>query len=590
MTAPTYVDKIWALLTPPERRAAGVLFLFMLIGMGLEVLGVGIVVPTFALLSDANYAARFPALRPLLDALGNPDHKTLVTVAMLVLVAVYAIKAVFLTFLAWFQNRLAFGIRAELSQRLFTVYMRQPYVFHLQRNSAQLINNIFGQVDQFANAILIPGMTLLIESLVLMGLTAILMAAEPLGTVIVVGVLGTLGWGFSRATRRRIADWGRTAQLHEGLRYQHLMQGLGAAKDVKLLGRESEFLERYYVHNLKTARATRLQSTLQQLPRLWLELLAVGGLAALALTMLAQGHAVAAILPTVGMFAAAAFRLLPSVGRILMAAQMLKYGLPVVENLYAESLLPLGPVEQPGSDGPRFQDRIELRGVRYAYPGGATPVLNGLSLGIRRGESIGLVGPSGAGKSTLVDVLLGLLVPDAGEIRIDGRDLRSVLRNWQDQVGYVPQSIFLTDDTLRRNVAFGVADERVDETSVRRAIRAAQLEDFVGSLPAGLDTVVGERGVRLSGGQRQRIGIARALYHDPAVLVLDEATSALDTVTESYVMDAVRALRGTKTIIIIAHRLSTVQICSRVYRLDRGLVVEDEDFVREAGSDRRRPG
>jgi ABC-type multidrug transport system fused ATPase/permease subunit len=216
-----------------------------------------------------------------------------------------------------------------------------------------------------------------------------------------------------------------------------------------------------------------------------------------------------------------------------------------------------------------------LSDIDFSYPAAARPALVGVSLTIRKGETVGLIGPSGSGKSTLVDVLLGMLVPAKGQVTVDGGDIFEDLRRWQDQIGYVPQSIYLTDDTLRRNVAFGIADEEIDDAAVDRALAAAQLQEFVASLPAGKETVVGERGVRLSGGQRQRIGIARALYHDPTVLVLDEATSALDTATEREVMQAVNALHGTKTIIIIAHRLTTVENCDRLYRLEEGRIAAE---------------
>ncbi len=569
--------KIWSLLIPAERRSAVVLLGLMFIGMALETVGVGLVIPVMSLLTQSDLLAKYPALQPVLQELGNPSQQTLVLSTMFALVGIFLIKNAFLAFFAWRQTRFAIGIAVELSQRLFTIYLRQPYSFHLQRNSAQLLHNVLVEVGAFSNTVT-HFMILLTESLVLLGLCSLLLLVQPLGTVIVVIVLGMAAWGFHRFTRRRISQWGVVRQHHEGLRVQHLQQGLGATKDVKLLGRETHFLERYHFHHAQSAHASRLQSTLQQMPRLWLELLAVSGLAILAISMLVQNRPLEAVVPTLGLFAVAAFRIMPSVNRILGAVQSLRYVLPVIDTLHAELNLATPNAHRTTSPVKPFRLALELKQVAYTYPNAGQLALDNISLTVRRGELVGFVGASGAGKSTLVDVLLGLLTPDSGEVRVDGEDIQRALRNWQDQIGYVPQSIFLTDDTLARNVAFGLPNAQIDDAAVWRAIRAAQLEDFVHSLPEGLATLVGERGIRLSGGQRQRIGIARALYHDPAVLVLDEATSSLDTATERGVMQAVRALQGTKTILIVAHRLSTVQHCNRLYRMERARIVEEGSY------------
>lgn len=567
--------KIRALLTPAEQHSALILLCLMIIGMMLETLGVGLVIPAVALLMQDNLSERYPIIAPALTLLGNPSHRTLIIGGMLMLVSVYLTKALFLAFLAWRQTRFAYGVQEHLSQRLFTIYLHQPYTFHLQRNSAQLIRNAINEVSLFTGNAIIPGMLLLTEALVLLGIGSLLLFFEPLGAVIVALVLGGAAWGFHQITRAKIARWGEARQLHEGLRIQHLQQGLGGAKDVKLLGRERNFLAQYRVHNTHSARVGQFQATLQQLPRLWLELLAVTGMALLVLSMLVQGRDMSSIMPTLGLFAIAAFRLMPSVNRVLSAVQSMRYGLPVINTLYEELQLNAPETVKQNSNINALQNDICLYDVNYTYPEASAPALNGLSITIQKGESVGFIGSSGSGKSTLVDIILGLLPPDTGQVRVDGHDIQQHLRHWQDQIGYVPQSIFLIDDTLRRNIAFGLSDESINEEHVQRAIQAAQLQEFVASLPDGLETIVGERGIRLSGGQRQRIGIARALYHDPSVLVLDEATSALDTDTEHDVMEAITALHGIKTILIVAHRLSTVEHCDKLYRLEQGEVAAE---------------
>ncbi|HVY06743.1 MAG TPA: ABC transporter ATP-binding protein [Burkholderiales bacterium] len=571
--------KVRSLLTPSQRRGAVILVGLLVVGMMFETLGIGLVIPTLALMTSEDLAQRYPVLHPLVEALGKPSQAELIRMAMLALVGIYLLKNLFLAFLAWWQTRYAYAVQTELSQRLFTGYLRQPYTFHLQRNSAKLIRNVTTEVGMFADAIM-SALLVATESLVLLGVATLLLTVEPVGATIVVLVLGGAAWIFYKVTRGRIARWGIARQYHEGLRMQHLQQGLGGAKDVKLLGRERDFIEQYRVHNAGSSRVSRLQATVQQMPRLWIEFLAIVGLATLVITMLYQGRNMAGVVPTLGLFAAAAFRLMPSTNRVLSGIQALRYNSPVIGSLYEE----LGTIgnHQEAPSSPRhsgsalsLHTELDVIDVKFAYPGAVDHALEGLSIKIVRGETVGLIGASGSGKSTLVDIILGLLTPSEGTVEIDGQDIQTALRSWQDQIGYVPQSIYLTDDTLRRNVAFGLPEGQIDDSAVARAVQAAQLDKFVDGLPARLNTVVGERGIRLSGGQRQRIGIARALYHDPAVLVLDEATSSLDNATEHGVMQAVMALRGSKTVLIVAHRLTTVQQCDRLYRIEDGKVAAE---------------
>ncbi len=574
----TISKKLWQLLNHDQHRMALVLLCQMIIGMVMETLGIGMVIPALALVSQGDLVIKYPFLKLWLNSFGSAGHKQLIIVGMLTLFGVYAVKTLFLAFLAWRQAYFIFELQARLSQKLFAGYLRQPYTFHLQRNSAQLIRNTIGQVSDLTSVVQ-QGLMLTTEIFVLLGISALLLTVEPLGSLLVGSILGLSAWGFNHITRGHILRWGEARQYHEGLRIQHLQQGLGGAKDVKILGRENDFLEQYEWHNIGSARVGQRQTALQALPRLWLELLAVTGLAALALVIIGQGKPLETLLPTLGLFAAAAFRLMPSVNRIIGGIQSVRFSLPVINTLHSEIQLIDTTIVPQSSQPLPFKNTLVLDHINFQYPNAEAYALREVSLSIPRGTSVGFIGSSGAGKSTLVDIILGLLTPVSGAVKVDGIDIQKTLRGWQDQIGYVPQSIYLTDDTLRRNIAFGLPSGQINEVAIKRAICAAQLDDFIDSLPDGLETLVGERGIRLSGGQRQRIGIARALYHDPAVLVLDEATSALDTTTERGVMEAIRVLQGTKTVIIVAHRLSTVQYCGRLYRLERGRVVVEESHL-----------
>ncbi len=567
-----YIKKTLKILIPVERIKGLKVFTFMTIGMVLETLGVGLIIPTLIILADKDILLKYPLMQDILQFFNNPTQMELIIGGILTLFVVYMIKAVFLAYLAYRQTEFAYSVQARLSQHLFFVYLNQSYTFHLQRNSAQLVNNCVEEVNVFTSHILHPGVILLSEVLVLIGISCLLLFIEPIGAISVILLMGLAGFIFYRSTRARIARWGKARQKHDGLKIQHLQQGLGAVKDVLLLGREYNFLEKYQVSNFEGARVGKFQTTLQQLPRLWLEVLAVLGMASLVVVMIMQGSDIAKIIPTIGLFAAAAFRLMPSVNRALSSLQSIRFGLPVVDRLSKELKLSVTESSVKNSSRLMFRNEVKLENIKYTYPGSSEPAIKDMSMTFKAGETIGFIGTSGCGKSTLIDIILGLHEADSGLVKVDGLDIKRNLRQWQNQIGYVPQSIYLTDETLRENIAFGIPSEQIDDAAVIEAVKAAQLQEFVTNQPEGLETNVGERGVRLSGGQRQRIGIARALYHNPTVLVLDEATSALDVELESEVMQAVAALQG-KTILIVAHRLNALYKCDFIYHLDNGKLI-----------------
>jgi ABC-type multidrug transport system fused ATPase/permease subunit len=573
----TNYKKLNFLLSGKQKSQLVVLIVLMLLGVLFEMAGLGIILPALSLMLKADVVQSYPVLKPALNYLGNPTQSQLVIYVMSVIVLVYLIKTIFLIFLGWRQSKFTTELAANLSDKLFLGFLRQPYTFHLQRNSAELLYKIQGEVSQFS-AVWQAFVILASEFSVIAGIFLLLVITEPVGAISVTIFFIVTGFTFYRITRNKLLVWGQNRQYHSAQNNQHLLQGLGGIKDIKLLGREDQFVSEFSFHNHKFANIMTKISTLSLIPRLYFELLSVIGMAVLIIIMALQNKPFDLVLPTLGIFLVAAFRLIPSLNRIMSSVQTVRFMQSTIDILYSE-FLNIRQIELVQSieknEKAIFNSELVASNLSFSYPNTSSKVIKNISINIKKGQSVGFIGSSGSGKSTLVDILLGLLSQDEGTIMIDGVSIEDCKRDWQNSIGYVSQTIYLIDDSLRKNIAFGIPDALIDNASVLRAMKAAQLDEFVENLPDGLESFVGERGIRLSGGQRQRIGIARALYHDPDVLVLDEATSSLDTKTEKGVMDAVSKLKGIKTLIIIAHRLSTVENCTHLYRLEKGNIVED---------------
>lgn len=568
------VKKLIYIFSKDQKKQLIIIGILLLIGMIFEMAGLGVLIPALGVILNPNIAGKYPSLKPMMQFLGNPNPDKLVLYGLSLLVIVYFTKITFLTYLSWRQSKFSSRLGAELTFSLFKGYMTQPYSFHLQRNSSQLIKNIQAEIGQFttlSQAVIF----LTIESSVILGSALMLILVDPLGAISISVFLLISSIIFHRLTKNRLLSWGQQRQNYDSQINKHLIQGLSAVKDVKIFGKEKFFLTKFNTPNFLKAKIFTNQVTLQQLPRLYLELLSVMGLAGLVILKILQHKPLDLLLPTLGVFVAAAFRMLPSVNRIMSSIQGIKFAKPVVDVLYNEFHLIRNTkiIDTSVTGKLDFKSDINISEISFTYDGTSKEALCNISLKIKHGESIGLLGPSGSGKSTLVDIILGLLSANKGEIKVDEINIQDCLRQWQNQIGYVPQTIYLIDDSILHNVAFGIPEEEINIKAVESAIKAAQLNELIQTLPDGLNTFVGERGVRLSGGQRQRIGIARALYHDPSVLVLDEATSALDYETEKGVMEAVTAFQGQKTLIIVAHRLSTLENCDRLYQLDSGKIV-----------------
>ncbi len=542
--------------------------------MFFEMGGVGILFPAVSIIVNPNPGKDYPILKPYLYIIDNISHTNIVIIGMLLLVLFYLVKAFFLIYLTWRQSKLSSDLSADLSKKLFNGYLYQKYEFHLTNNSAELLRNIQIEVGVFLNSSQ-AFIAISIELSALIGIAFILFYLEPIGALIITIFLLLSVLIFQKISKKTLLNWGQKRQYYDGQTNKHLIQGLNGVKDVKILGRENSFLNKFNIYNLEKANMSTKQNTLLMIPRFYLELLAVIGLAGLIVMMTLQNKTYEQVLPAIGIFVAAAFRMIPSVNRIMSALVNIRSAEPVINLLYNElSSFEANTTMQELEQSKIELEEIEVNKLSFHYKGVKDLAVNNINFSIKRGMSVGIIGTSGSGKSTLIDLLLGLLDSTSGQIKINSFDIKEIKRSWQNIIGYVPQSIYLTDDSLKNNIAFGLRDEEINENQLILAIQAAQLDEFVNTLPEGLNTYVGERGVRLSGGQRQRIGIARALYHNPQVLVLDEATSALDSKTEQGVINAVNKLKGNKTLIIVAHRLSTINSCDILYRLENGVIVQ----------------
>lgn len=557
----------------------GVLALLTLMASILEVVGVAAVLPFIGMVNDPDLVLRHWLLSQIHTFIGLESPRDFVILSGLCLLALVLSKNVLLYVQTWAQCRLLYGDSAQLSTHLFGLQMRMPYLRQLQTNSAVAMTTTNHAADQVFLAVMVGLVGVATEGLAMIGVLLVLLIAEPMMTSVAMLVMLAVAGPLYYSMRRHMERFGRMNMVYYESRLRILNQGFGSIKTLKVSGREAEIVDRYARVRADNAALLADNILRQQLPRGIMETLLVAGVVGTVVAALLQGRDTAAITAVLGLFAVAAFRLMPAINRVLAHLNNIRQGLPSVERVMAD-LRDLADLPQRlDSTAPLvFRNTLVLDDVRFSYPSADVPVLNGVSLTINRGEAVALVGASGAGKSTLADVILGLLPLQGGRVLSDGTDIFANLSAWQRYIGYVPQHIYIADESLRCNVAYAVPEAEIDDQRVRKALEMAQLTDVVATLPDGLDTVLGEHGTRLSGGQRQRVGLARALYNDPDVLILDEATSALDNETEFEVTRTIEGLRGHKTLIIIAHRLSTVRRCDRLIMLEAGTVVAEGGY------------
>ena len=571
------IKKFNRILEKEQKKKILILLCMMLIGAFLEALGVSMMLPLITVIMQPEFMASNEMVIWVCNLFNIYSHKSFAIACIVSLIVIFIVKDLFLIFQYYMQARFVCNNRFATQRKLLCVYIQRPYEYYLNAQSGEIIRVIQEDVTH-TYELLTTLLGFWTESIVALVLIITIFLIDPFMTSFVAVMMLIIMLLITKAVKPVLRREGLLAQKHSALTNKWLLQAINGIKEVKVAHREEFFEENYERSGRVTIQAERKRTVLYNVPRLLIEMVSVCSVLALIAIMIYSGREAKTLFPSLGAFAMAAVKLMPSANRIVGALNMISYQEPALDKLM-ENLLLLDEggrrekcVQEECKESLELKKEILLKNVSYSYPNSTQKVLDGAQMVIPVGKSVGIVGTSGAGKTTAVDILLGLLLPQEGMVTIDGKDVMSAYEEWLAHIGYIPQSIFMLDDTIRANVAFGLGREEQLDEKVWHALEEAQLAEFVRSLPKGLDTEIGERGIRLSGGQRQRIGIARALYHDPELLVFDEATSALDNETEAAIMESINNLFGRKTMLIIAHRLQTIAGCDMVYRVKDGKI------------------
>lgn len=571
------IFRIFEVLPKEQYLQCAGMLIAMLCGAVLEAIGIGAVLPLISILGNPEFVCQHPRVAEIAYVFGLDSHSDIIVVSAVLITGLYFLKNLYIVWEIRFQIRFSIKNQIYYAKELLAEYLMKPYLFHVNNNTATLIRNVnSGPQTVFAN-ILVSVLQLLTEIVTALTIWGMLVMLDPFTAIVVAGVLFVLLMGILRAFRRKIVSQGIVQNQYAVQYGKWLHQGLGAIKETKVMHKESFFLEAFSKAYTKYGEAQGRFAFLNQVPRNIIEFLVLSGMMALIVIKVLFGESPESIVAVLGVLALAAFRLMPSAYRIVSFVNAIKFHMPFFDELKQEledirqrrNRHELISIEDEKGKM-QFTEEIAVKHLGFRYSEATKEVLQDACFIIPKGAYIGIIGPSGAGKTTFVDILLGLFPPSEGCICVDGRDIQTNICGWQENLAYVPQSIYLIDATIKENIALGEIPDKIDYEKVEEVLHMAELYDFVKGLPDGMDTIVGERGVKLSGGQRQRIGIARALYQKPEVLILDEATSALDNATEKSITDSILKLKGSMTIISVAHRLSTLKDCDFKVEFQQG--------------------
>lgn len=575
------LSKLKFIFDQNQKKKTFLLLFAVLIGVLLEMLSIGLIIPILTLMSDqgANRFIDVEKFASFFPFVSISDHKDMVFFSIYLLLTVYFLKTFFLTYLLRFQSKFVNDLHANISFRIFKTYLFQDYIFHIKKNSSELIQNTTREIGNFVNAFFLSLIIFMTEVLIVIGISIVLFIVEPLGFSVILILLGGSAFIFLKFIKKSLEKWGQQRNFHQTLAIQHIQQGLRNIKDVKILGKEIEFAEYFRFHMNKFSKIEANLLFLKHLPKHILELIGVVALVVAITIFIMMDYNLSSILITIGIFAAAALKILPSINRIINTFIMMRYSYVSINMTYRDLSLNYKKIETGKKENTKlkFKENIKLDKVSYKYPDNEKLILNNINLKIKNNTTVGIIGENGSGKTTFIDLIIGILKPTNGKILIDDENIYEKKRFWQNNIGYIPQFIYLTDDTIRKNIAFGIKDEKIDGEKIKNAILTSQMDRFIESLPLKENTKIGELGVTLSGGQRQRIGIARALYNNPNLLVMDEATNALDEETEKEIMNSIYLMKGKRTILMSSHKKNILKRCDTILKFDNGTVTPIEN-------------
>lgn len=566
------LKKINFLVTKNQRKKILILSVLIFIGMIFEALGLGLFIPILSSLLDPENIGEFPLMHYVSEFHLKYNYESFVFILLGLIVSVYFLKTLFLIYLMYRQNLFISNLTAYLANNLYNKYMNHSFSFHKKRNSSELIKNIQVEIN-YLSAYLNSLLVVLTEFFFTLSILGTLIYIDATSAISVVIFYGFLSGIMIRFTKKRVQKWGGIRQKLDEQSSKIVLEGLGGFKELLILDKLSFFIEKFTKINYLKVRLNANQATLSQIPRFYLEFISLLGLTAFIGINLYYDKDPKSIMVIMGLFVAATFKIIPSISKIIASIQSMNFFKASVNVVYNEMISTNETKKETDIlDNFTFQDKIQFKHINFSFVN-EKEILKDCNLTINKGQIIGIKGESGSGKTTLIDLLLGLHQPTSGNIFIDGIIDFPMNQSWRNNIGYVSQSTYLIDNTIKNNIALGIPEENIDESRIHQLLRQVQLEKFINNLEIGINTKVGERGTKLSGGQLQRIGIARALYKNPDILIFDEATSALDTFTEKEVIDAIYNLKDDKTIIIIAHRLDTLKSCDFVYNIENGKAV-----------------